>query len=150
MKVSIGFDRHLLKKCDNSYITIAGVKILSSYKVVSHSDGDVVYHCIADIFASAFLSSSIGELYPDTDDKFKNMNSSYFVKDSYIKAGSPSIENIDIILVADYPLINAYREAMRENIAILLSLENDKVSIRGRRSEDGKEQVECLACILFS
>lgn len=144
MKTALGFDCHTLLEKDNSYITIAGVKIPADYTVEAWSDGDVVYHAIADAILSATLHKSIGELFSDKDEKNKGRDSSDFVKEAWNMSGNVKISNIDIIVILQEPIISPYAYQMRKNISALLNMNIDDVSIRGKRREDSIKKISAM------
>ena len=149
MKIALGYDCHQIKESKNQNIVIAGCKIPVDYTVVAHSDGDVVYHALADAISSVFLNKSIGEIFPDTASENKNRDSSEFVKEIYNLASKPKIINADIIVIAQSPIIAKYKDQMQNNIASLLFTSPDKISIRGKRREDDIKKISCMLTILF-
>ena len=81
-KIGIGYDVHrfdnINKNHDDISITICGVKKLIIIKIIAHSDGDVGLHALADAILGAVGCGSIGEHFPNTDKKWKNVESRHF------------------------------------------------------------------------
>ncbi|MBR2385782.1 2-C-methyl-D-erythritol 2,4-cyclodiphosphate synthase, partial [bacterium] len=73
MRIGQGFDSHRLEK--NLQLTIGGVKIPSEFGFVAHSDGDILIHATIDAILGAINNHDIGYHFPDTDPKYKNINS---------------------------------------------------------------------------
>jgi 2-C-methyl-D-erythritol 2,4-cyclodiphosphate synthase len=78
LRIGIGYDIHPLSKGRKLYI--GGVEIPSEKGSVGHSDGDVLIHAICDALLGAMGAGNIGELFPDTDEKFKDARSEIFFK----------------------------------------------------------------------
>ena len=69
----IGFDLHRYENGEG--IILGGCKIDCNYRIVAHSDGDVLLHSIADSILGATGSGDIGLFFSDQDQKNKNLNS---------------------------------------------------------------------------
>ena len=151
MRISAGYDRHLLNICNNGKIKVAGIEINCNYSVVAHSDGDVVMHSIADAVSSVFLRRTIGEIFPDTESKYKGADSCLLLKEIFHKSGCPKIINVDVIIISDQIMVREYSSEMIRNIANILHINDADVSIKGRRKEEinSHPAIECFCTILF-
>ena len=116
MRVGLGIDTHQLIKGD--LIRLCGVDIPSKVSIKAHSDGDVVYHAIADAILGAIGAGDIGELFPDTDKNNKNLDSSVIVETAVAKALSNGyiLNNLDITLLLESPKISKYKKEMCGNL----------------------------------
>ncbi len=152
MRVSLGYDRHILVGATNGIVVLSGVKFACSFSVVAHSDGDAVFHAAADAISSAFLNKTIGELFPDTDAKWSGFDSSFFLREAYSKSGKPPIESLDVVVVSDQIMLRDRIGEMRANLAKALNIDCDRISMKGRRKEDAgaTPAMECFCTILFS
>ena len=82
-KIGNGFDIHRFdnsKISDNNFILLGGIKIKSSKQLIGHSDGDVLLHAITDSILGVINKGDIGSIFPPSDNKWKNADSSIFLK----------------------------------------------------------------------
>ena len=77
-RIGHGFDVHAFEPGD--HIILAGVKIPYHQKFKAHSDGDVLIHAVCDALLGAAALGDIGQHFPDTDDRFKNIDSRHLLK----------------------------------------------------------------------
>ena len=82
-RIGLGYDIHTL--CEGRDLIIGGVKITHELGLMGHSDADVLIHAIIDALLGALALSDIGTLFPDTDRKFKNADSTLLLKSVYKK-----------------------------------------------------------------
>ena len=80
--VGRGIDFHKYEYCAGSQITLAGVKIKSDYKIIAHSDGDIIFHALADSLLGAGGFRDIGFYFPDIDKSNFQLDSSKIVSKS--------------------------------------------------------------------
>lgn len=155
-RIGQGIDIHRLVKCENSEIVLGGVKIQSQYKVIAHSDGDLVFHSIVDAILGALGLPNIGYYFPPSDSKYKGKESSFFI--AYVKnlmeKNGYSINNLDITLISEVHSIIKYREDIINSVALALNIQNRRVNIKGTTSEKKgfigrKEGMQCYAIILL-
>ena len=140
-KIGIGFDIHrtdLIKnKHTDNYITLGGVKITNSIPLVGHSDADVLLHAITDSLLGPINEGDIGMLFPPSDKKWKNQDSSYFLKETslLLKKHKAKINNIDAVIICEQPKILNHSKEMIYNISNILEINPSKISIKGKTSE---------------
>jgi len=130
-----GFDVHQF--CENKTMVLGGVKIDSELGFKAHSDGDVAIHALIDALLGAIGGGDIGELYPDTDSKNKNIDSKVMLKEvvTFINQVGFIINNVDITIMAQKPKISPYKQQMREVLASILKLEPIFVNIKATTTE---------------
>ena len=123
------------KKTKNG-LKLGGVKIPFS-KLIGHSDADVVLHAICDSIFGALSLRDIGYHFPNTDKKWKNVDSSKFIIycRNKLKEKGYSVINLDINIIAEKPKINKYVLKMIQNISTLLQIKNNSVSIKATTNE---------------
>ena len=135
MRIGHGYDVH--RFCEGDAITIGGVKIPFDKGLLSHSDGDVRAHAIADSLLGAAGQRDIGFFFPDNDSKFKNINSMVLlaeVKKIIFDAGY-EIENVDSTIVAQAPKMMTHIMSMREHISIALDVDIDQINVKATTEE---------------
>ena len=140
-KIGIGFDIHridLMKnKHSNNYVTLGGVKISNSIPLVGHSDADVLLHAITDSLLGPINEGDIGMLFPPSDKKWKDYDSSYFLKETsfLLNKHKARINNIDAVIICEQPKILNYSKEMIKNISNILEINPSRISIKGKTSE---------------
>ena len=139
-KVGNGFDIHrfdLTKNKDKNFIKLGGIKINNIRPLIGHSDGDVLLHAITDSILGIINKGDIGELFPPSDDKWKDADSSHFLKHASImlKKEKGKINNIDTVIICEKPKILNYSKQIAENIAKILNINPQRISIKGKTSE---------------
>ncbi len=137
-RIGIGFDVHKFAKPSlKSFITVCGIKIPYSSKIIAHSDGDVGFHALTDALLGAMSLGSIGTIFPNTDNKYKNINSTHFLEyvQKELQNRNGTINNIDIIIIAEAPKIMPHAEKMRHNIAEILKISVEKVNVKATTTE---------------
>ena len=134
--VGIGFDIHAFT--DGNQITLGGVKLKSKYKLLAHSDGDVLLHSITDAILGATGKNDIGVHFPPSKSKYKNSNSVLFLNKAldFVKECNGNIINLDISLLCDYPKINPIKLKLKKSLSNLLGIEIDKINIKATTTED--------------
>ena len=118
-------------------LIIGGVHIPHELGLEGHSDADVLAHAIADALLGAGALGDIGKFYPDTDMKFKNMDSMIILRDvaDKLRKLGATIVNIDAALVAQAPKLSPHIPKMQEIIAKNLGIPPGHVGIKATTSE---------------
>lgn len=142
MEYRIGQSRDIHRLEDNNrHLIVAGVIIPYDKGVVSHSDGDVVYHALSEAILGALALGDLGTFYPDSDEKYRDCPSSFFVKDTVRMMNEKGyvINNVDINIILEKPKLRNYIMKMRENIAELLNTSIENVSLKAQTNEGCSE-----------
>lgn len=131
-RIGLGYDIH--KLTEGRDLIIGGVKITHEKGLLGHSDADVLIHAIIDAMLGALALSDIGTLFPDTDDLYKDADSTVLLRDVYklIKEKKYAIENIDSNIIAQQPKMMPYIPKMKEVLSQILSIEPDRLSIKSK------------------
>ena len=135
--VGRGIDFHKYEYCPGSQITLAGVEIQSDYKIIAHSDGDIILHALADSLLGAGGFRDIGFYFPDSDKSNFQLDSTKIVSKALdlLKERGLTPKNIDITVVAGVPKLTKYIDDMIAEIAKLTSLTKENISIKATTSE---------------
>lgn len=130
-----GFDVHEFGECRP--LLLAGVPIHHTMGLKAHSDGDVLAHSLTDAILGAAGLGDIGELYPDTDMKFKNADSMELLKQAYERVKEVGFEliNIDLCVIAQTPKLQGFKEAIALNIARVLDIDEFRVNVKATTTE---------------
>lgn len=119
---------------------------------MAHSDGDVIYHSIVDAIFGALTLPDIGQIFQDTDPRWKGCDSSKFMDHAYTIMSSPKygyrIGNIDVTLILERPKVATFKPAMKTNIVKLLHTTPGRVNIKARTHEqvDSVGELRSLSC----
>jgi 2-C-methyl-D-erythritol 4-phosphate cytidylyltransferase/2-C-methyl-D-erythritol 2,4-cyclodiphosphate synthase len=130
-----GFDVH--KFCDNKDMYLGGVKINSKFGFEAHSDGDVAIHALIDSLLGAIGAGDIGELFPDNDDRYKDLDSKVMLEKvvNFIYMVGYEINNVDITIMAEAPKLSPYKDRMRKVIASILKIDPIFVNVKATTTE---------------
>lgn len=134
-RIGHGVDVHQLvpgRKC-----IIGGVDIPHERGLLGHSDADVLLHAICDALLGAAALGDIGQHFPDSDAKFKGINSRSLLKQvgALLQSEGYQIGNIDATIIAQAPRMAAHIPAMVENISTDLSLAKKQINIKATTTE---------------
>lgn len=144
MKIGIGYDVHAL--VENRHLVIGGVTIPHDRGLDGHSDADVLIHAIMDSILGALGKGDIGCMFPDTDNKFKNIDSRILLRIvfDFMYEKNYKIGNIDAVIIAQKPKMKNYIQEMRKNIASDLNTDVDNINIKATTTEhlgfEGREE----------
>lgn len=154
MRVGLGHDTHRLEA--GRPLILGGVRIEHPRGLVGHSDADVVLHCVADALLGAAGLGDIGEHYPDTDPRWRGLDSGKLlaeVVDQLERQGWRTI-NCDLIIHAQEPKIGPHKALIRESIARLLGIDCAAVNVKAKTGElvghiGRAEAIACEAVVLI-
>ena len=153
-RTGIGFDVHALAA--DRQLIIGGVNIPHSKGLLGHSDADVLVHAVMDAILGALALGDIGQHFPDTDSKYEGADSLELLSHVQLLAAEKGFvcANLDSIIMAQKPKIGPYLLEMRTNLAAVLKLKLDQVSIKATTTERlgliGREEgIAAQAIVLF-
>jgi 2-C-methyl-D-erythritol 2,4-cyclodiphosphate synthase len=135
IRIGHGFDVHQLvegRKC-----IIGGVDIPHEKGLKGHSDADVLLHAICDALLGALALGDIGKHFPDTDPRFKGVDSRELLRHvaALIKEKGYGVVNVDATVIAEEPKLAKHIAAMCANIASDLDVAPDCVNVKATTSE---------------
>ncbi|ADD69224.1 2C-methyl-D-erythritol 2,4-cyclodiphosphate synthase [Denitrovibrio acetiphilus DSM 12809] len=135
IKTGIGFDAHRFAAGRELYV--GGIKIDSPYGLDGHSDADVLIHAIIDALAGPALGRDIGNLFPDNDIKYKNIDSKVLLADAVklIKDAGWTISNVDAQIIAQKPKMAPHIPAMRKVLAEIIEIPEEDMTIKATTTE---------------
>ncbi|CBH22364.1 MULTISPECIES: 2-C-methyl-D-erythritol 2,4-cyclodiphosphate synthase [Acetoanaerobium] len=135
MRIGIGYDVH--KLVENRKLIIGGVTIPHEKGLDGHSDADVLVHAIMDSLLGALAMGDIGKFFPDTDMKYKGVDSMLLLKEvaSFIDEKGYKIGNIDSVIIAQQPKMAPFIDSMRVRIAQVLEIDVEQVGVKATTTE---------------
>jgi 2-C-methyl-D-erythritol 2,4-cyclodiphosphate synthase len=153
-RTGIGFDVHALTT--DRPLIIGGVNIPHPKGLLGHSDADVLVHAVIDAILGALALGDIGQHFPDTDSKYQGADSLELLRRVQLLAAEKGFlcANLDSIIMAEKPKMSPHILEMRKNLATVLKLKIDQVSIKATTTERlgliGREEgIAAQAIVLF-
>lgn len=135
IRIGHGFDVHAFEPGD--HIILAGVKIPYHQQFKAHSDGDVLIHAVCDALLGAAALGDIGQHFPDTDDRFKNIDSRHLLKHviKLLKDGNYRLGNLDVTIIAQAPKMLTFIPQMKENMAEDFAVPTQQINVKATTTE---------------
>lgn len=135
LRIGQGIDFHRLEQGLNLWL--GGVKIPSAKGCVAHSDGDVLLHAVCDSLLGAAGLKDIGHYFPDTDIKYKNIDSKILLRNTFdlIKEKGYRVNNLDCTICLEEPKISSYIDEMKKTISSIIEIESGNVAIKATTTE---------------
>ncbi len=154
LRIGQGYDSHQFT--DGNCVPIGAVKIPYKKGIKSHSDGDVLLHAVGDALLGAATLGDLGRHFPDTDAAFSAIASSELIKNimKLLQEKKYQVVNVDSTVIAQAPRLSQYIDEMRHNIAELLLVTVDQVSVKATTNEKmgwiGREEgIAAQAVVLY-
>jgi 2-C-methyl-D-erythritol 2,4-cyclodiphosphate synthase len=155
IRIGQGIDFHRLET--GLDLWLGGVKIPSGKGCVAHSDGDVLLHAICDAILGAAGLRDIGYYFPDTNSKYKNIDSKILLKNTFdlVRQKGFSINNLDCTICLEKPKISPFIDEMKNTISGIIETGSDDVAVKATTTEKlgftGREEgIMAIAVVLLS
>ena len=135
LRVGFGFDVHRLDEGQPFFL--GGIKIPHSKGAIGHSDADVLIHAICDAILGAADLRDIGFHFPDTDGKYKGIDSKILLKDvmALVRKEGYELSNVDATIALQVPKVNPYVPEMKSVLAQIMGVTPDQISIKATTTE---------------
>jgi len=154
MRIGHGYDAHTFT--DDCPLILGGVTIPYEKGLLAHSDGDAVIHALCDALLGAAALGDIGHFFPDTAEKFENIDSRILLRQvkALIDEKNLSLVNMDITILAEAPKMSSHILGMRKNIAQDIESHLDNINIKASTTEQmgfigRKEGIAVYAVVLL-
>lgn len=154
IRIGHGYDVHAL--AEGLRLVLCGVEIEHTKGCVAHSDGDVAIHAICDAMLGALALGDIGKLFPDTDPKYRGIDSTILLKNVVDLVSSKGfvISNIDCTIAMQRPKLRPHIDTMRERLSEVVGIDIDCISVKATTTEhlgfEGREEgVSTTAVVLL-
>ena len=137
MKIRIGHGYDVHRLVEGRKCILGGVDIPHKTGLLGHSDADVLSHAIMDAILGEEAMGDIGHLFPDTDETFKGADSLELMRkvSQKIYEKGYKVGNIDATILAQAPKMAPHILKMRENIANVLEISVDDISVKATTEE---------------
>ena len=135
-RIGQGFDIH--KLVEGRKLILGGIELEYEKGLLGHSDADALAHSIIDALFGALALGDIGTHFPDTDPKYKDINSMVLLKEAYelVKKEGYLINNLDNTIFAQEPKMKPYIPKIQEKLAQVLEIDKNLISIKAKTMEE--------------
>ena len=135
IRVGNGFDVHRFEPGD--HVWLCGVKVPFTQGLNGHSDADVGMHAVTDAIYGALAMGDIGQHFPPSDPQWKGAASHIFLTHAVDLARTQgfTLTHVDCTLICELPKIGPHTTVMRTEVARILGIDSDRVSIKATTSE---------------
>lgn len=134
-RVGLGYDSHRLG--NGGPLRIGGLEIPAEVHAIGHSDADVLLHAITDALLGSVAEQDIGRIFPDDVPENRGRDSRDFVIEALrrVRRHHMDVVNLDCVILAERPKMAPHADEMRRNIAELLDVSVDRVSVKAKTEE---------------
>lgn len=134
-RCGIGYDLHRL--AEGRKLVLGGVELPFEKGSVGHSDGDVLAHAVCDALLGGAGLGDIGTHFPDTDPKWKGVNSLLFLEQAkkLLDEKHFAIEHVDAVVITEKPKLGPHFPKMREALAKALGVPAEKIHLKAKTNE---------------
>ena len=134
-RVGMGYDLHRTRL--DRPLVLGGVPIPSPVGLAGHSDADIVLHALCDALLGGLALGDIGELFPDTDPRYKDADSREFVREARtrVEQAGYRVHNVDVVVHAERPRLSTHKASIQASLAELLDLPENAIGIKATTNE---------------
>ncbi len=137
MDYRVGFSKDIHQLVENRKLIIGGVVIPFEKGELAHSDGDVLLHALAESILGALALGDLGTHFPDNVEETKDMDSRDIVRkvvEMMLEKGY-EVNNVDLFISLEKPKLKDYIPQIRKNVAELLYVGIDAISVKAGTNE---------------
>lgn len=147
-KIGYSIDIHNLNKIE-CFQKLGGLNLNIGYKIIGHSDGDIILHAISESIIGALSKGDLGEHFSDKLDKNENIDSTIILDNSLklLKNENYEISNIDLTIICENIFLSTYKQEIKKNLIKLIGI--DSINIKATRFEKESNQIQCNCAILI-
>ncbi|MEA3312887.1 MAG: 2-C-methyl-D-erythritol 2,4-cyclodiphosphate synthase [Caldisericota bacterium] len=135
---------------------MGGVKIPYKFGLEGHSDADVLIHALVDAVLGAAALGDIGALFPDVEEKYRNIRSSILLEEALkrVQIDGWNVENIDATVIVEEPELMPFIKKINENLSKIININLNKINVKATTNEGmgfigRKEGIAALAVVLL-
>ena len=135
IRVGMGFDVHRL--VEGRELWMGGIKIPYHLGLLGHRAADVVLHALCDALLGAAALGDIGYHFPDSDPRFKGIDSKRLLAEVVRLIGEKGYQvgNADVTIALQAPKLRPHIDTMRKTLAEVMGVEIDRVSVKATTTE---------------
>ena len=153
-RIGIGYDIHRL--ITGRKLILGGIEIPYEKGLEGHSDADVLLHAVCDAILGALGKGDIGEHFPNTDERYKNVSSLVLLEtvNAIAEREGYRVGNVDCVIQAEEPHLTEYKSEMCGQIARILAVQENDINIKATTQEQlgaigNKEGIAAFASVLL-
>ena len=137
LRIGNGVDFHKFGEEEGNFeIALGGISVPFKYKILAHSDGDVILHSICDAIFGAIGGGNIGLHFPPSDAQWENASSEIFLQYAHnLLTQRGLLINIDVTVICEEPKIMPLANEIKQNIARILNVNSNQISIKAVTTE---------------
>lgn len=152
IRTGFGYDIHRLEKTENGFFYLGQVKIEGEFKVVAHSDGDVLLHSLSNAILSGLGREDIGYYFPDNRDETKNMCSLDILSFALAEMNKEGykISNVVVDVLLEKPKLKPYRMMIKEKLSEFLNIDISRIGFACNTGERVDAVGNSQAVIVYS
>lgn len=145
-----GSDNHELVEIKDYKMKLGGYSFDSGWRIISHSDGDIILHSIANAVLGALQLGDIGEYFSDTNPKTKNVDSKKIVEFAMkkLKASKFSLVNVDMTVVCENIILGKIKKQICKSLQKILGIKY--VNVKATRYEHPSNFIACHSVVLIN
>lgn len=135
LRIGYGQDCHRL---ESGYpLVLGGISVEFEMGLVGHSDADVLLHAITDALLGAAGLGDIGEMFPNTEERWKGADSRDLLTAAFeeVQQAGWQIVNLDCTISAERPKLVNYKPLIRESIAQILNIQTQQINVKAKTGE---------------
>ncbi len=134
-RIGQGYDIHAL--VSGRKLILGGVHIPCEKGLLGHSDADALLHALTDALLGAAGLNDIGQLFPDDDPQFKDMDSRILLRAALqkVQAAGYHVGNADATIICQKPKLAGYLPEMVRNIASDLAVTPSHINLKAKTNE---------------
>ena len=135
-KVGVGYDVHPFTQ--GSGVILGGVTVPFDKKLAGHSDADALIHAICDAVLSASGNLDIGHQFPDTDERYRNADSTKLLMHcvNLAKQCGYEVVNVSAVVICQAPRLAPYIGQMTDRLAAILNVAPGCVNLSATTTEN--------------
>ena len=135
IRVGIGFDAHCL--VEGRELVLGGERIDYERGLVGHSDGDVLFHALADALLGSVAAPDIGALFPSGDPAWKGVSSQQFLEKAraVVEEKGFRVHQVDVVVIAEAPKLAAYVPSIRDRLSVILGIPLETIGLKATTTD---------------
>lgn len=148
----IGFAKDIHKFSNSGICKLGGIIVSKEFGFIAHSDGDVVFHALSESILGALALGDLGKHFPVEGKEYDNIDSEIILRKTLklMMERNYRINNIDISIELDKFKLSTFIEDIRNNLARILEIDIDLISVKAMSNEGLDSIGQGLACACYS
>jgi 2-C-methyl-D-erythritol 2,4-cyclodiphosphate synthase len=131
----MGYDSH--RFTEGRPLILGGVRIPGERGLSGHSDADAVAHALTDAILGAAAAGNIGQLFPDTDPRWKDADSMELLRTAHelVRGRGHVLAQADLTVITETPRLGPHLPAIAASLAARLGLPAGSIGVKAKTNE---------------